>query len=250
MAARKKKARARRPSRSEVNREVDQRYVRQDLAGILGAALCFSASTREQAQLVHNWFVSTLDSDDVGGKVGLDQPYVKEVVAAAHNVLELADSDAYTDTIFAHSCSHFVQQYDARPLSFVLGAAMIAMWRSPVLLAIVSDPTNIQFAWAPRSTPRPFLQLMPSFLVGNDGNVFTGRIQFEAIANDWRESRHLAELSEKAFPLVLSHENREVHVTLCSQGEHMDDTWSKWRLSRTFFSLDVVASWGLRARPA
>ena len=182
-------------------------YIREHLAGTVHASFSFSNSPLERAKLIKSWHWSEVESTDVGGKRGLAQESVAEVLDAAHRVVEFAEPVDSNIAKFEEMSHRFVASNPPRTLSILGAAAVLAAWTEPRVAALFGGSDCIHLGWPHRgaSPPdeRPWLQILPSFYMGGVDGIERAAVQFETVAESWRESAALAKTVVKCLPLKL-----------------------------------------------
>lgn len=187
--------------------ENDRSYIRAHLSGTLRAAFSFSNSTLERAKLIKSWHWSAAESTDVGGKRGLAQQSVVAVLDAVRRVIECAEPLDSDIAKFEELSHRFVASNPPRPLSILGAGAVLAAWTEPRITALFGGSDCIHLGWPHRgaSPPneRPWLQILPSFYMGGVDGIEKAAIQFETVAESWRESAALAKAVVNRLPLKL-----------------------------------------------
>lgn len=230
----------RRESLEEANRAVDQRFAREDLAGVLRAGSLLTESRRERAKLIEHWLTATERSGDVGGPVGLDQPAVQSVLEAARSVLELAESTEVEHRQMDESAAEFCAEMGtARPLSTLAAGAAIAAWNSTSLGTLIGGLDRLHFGWPDFKSNRPWLQVVPAFLIGEDAVGARGAVQYEIVAESWDESERLAGQVESILPLSCRTALASLTVAKSDLGGMVAATFDEWALCRTILTVDV-----------
>lgn len=227
-------------SLKEANRAIDQRFVREDLAGVLRAGSLLTESGRERAKLIEHWLIATERSGDVGGPTGLDQPAVRPVLEAARSILELAESTETEHRSLDQIAEGFCVRAEAeRPLSMLAGGAAIAAWGSTSLGALMGGQDRVHFGWPDFASERPWLQVVPAFLIGEDSVSARGAVQYEIVAESWDESERIAMQVETLLPLKCGTARASLVVAKSDVGGLVAATFDEWELCRTILTVDV-----------
>jgi len=229
------------PSLAELNREIDRKFVREDLSGTLRAGLLFANTELDQASLIAAWLSSTVRSDDLGGKRGLDQEPVTEVLEAARCVLELVEPLQSDLVHLTEVSTRFVASVPPRPLSILAAAAALAAWEHPGLVALAGGRQRLHFGWAPLESERPWLQVLPAFHMDWVTDALQGMVQFEAVADSWSESTALAELIPNNLPFTLQKRGLSLSLEKSHVSGLVQATWDEWPLCRSILRVSVRA---------
>ena len=198
---------------AELDLETDLSFVREDLAGTLRAGLLFSNSALDRALLIASWLRYTTVSKDVGGKRGLAQETVSEVLEAARCVHEVAEPLKSDLARFADVSHRFVKSTPPRPLSTLIAGAVLAAWDSPALTALVGGRDRIHLGTPPDDSPRPWLQFRLGFHMHWITDATQCAVAVETVAESWRESAALVKLVVKNLPLNLRTSGAGLSIT-------------------------------------
>ncbi|MBM4075531.1 MAG: hypothetical protein FJ267_07795 [Planctomycetes bacterium] len=233
----------------ELELENDRIFSRVALSGTLHAGLLFSELPLDRARLVASWHCSEAESTDVGGKRGLAQESVAEVLEAVRRLLDVPEPLESDVARFADVPHQFVASNPPNPVSILAAGAALAAWKEASLTALFGGRDRIHLGWPRRGasppSERPWLQVLGGFQMGRTTDAVQGMIQLETVAESWRESVALAKSVAKHLPFEIKSSDAALRVSdISATGVQMGlikATFDDWELCRCILRVLVRA---------